>query len=141
MLKCFAFFTLGFLLSPVVAQEVEPSDSTASLPEEKVLDANAVAVLPFENQSTDPNISMFSAELYQEILYQLAIVDGLYVVPYEFVLPYADSSLPSDEIARTLGVGGILEASIQQTDRDFFVSVIYEERLLMTVLKPSIILE
>jgi TolB-like protein/HEAT repeat protein len=110
--KCCAAIALHLLVLPLAAQEDGSTDSV-DLQEQLALDTNALAVLPIEILTTDPRAPALAAEAYELILNELALIDGLYVIGRESVLPYADSALPAVEIARGLGVGTVLESSIR----------------------------
>jgi HEAT repeat protein/TolB-like protein len=110
--KCCAAIALHLCALPLAAQEDEPTDSV-DLQEQLALDTNALVVLPIEILTTDSRAPALAAEAYELILSELASVDGLYVIGRESILPYGSSTLPAVEIARELGVGTILESSIQ----------------------------
>ena len=110
--KCCAAIALHLYALPLAAQEDEPTDSV-DLQEQLALDTNALAVLPIEILTTDPRAPALVAEAYELILNELALIDGLYVIGRESILPYGSSTLPAVEIARGLGVGTILESSIR----------------------------
>jgi adenylate cyclase len=74
----------------------------------------AVAVLPFTNHSTDPENAFFAAGVHEEVLTQLSKVGDLKVISLASVLRYADDQRDVREIGRTLGVGRILEGSVQR---------------------------
>jgi HEAT repeat protein len=96
----------------LAAQEDGSTDSV-DLQRQLALDTNALAVLPIEILTTDPRAPALAAEAYELILNELALIDGLYVIGRELILPYGSSTLPAVEIARELGVGSILESSIR----------------------------
>lgn len=78
--------------------------------------ANSIAVLPFENLSSDPDNAFFSAGLHEEILNQLAKLRSLKVISRTSALHYADSELTITEIAKELNVGAVMEGSVQYAD-------------------------
>ncbi len=111
-MKCCPTIALYLLVLPLAAQQDEPTD-TVDLYEQVALAPHALAVLPVEILTNDPRAPALAAEAYEAILNQLAAIEGLYVIGRESVLPYADSALPTVEIARGLGVGSILESNIR----------------------------
>lgn len=89
-----------------------PEESTPIVATQNAL-PNSIAVLPFENLSSDPDNAFFSAGLHEEILSQLAKLRSLKVISRTSVLHYADSNLTIPEIAKELNVGAVMEGSVQ----------------------------
>jgi TolB-like protein/DNA-binding SARP family transcriptional activator/Tfp pilus assembly protein PilF len=75
-----------------------------------------VAVLPFENLSSDPANAFFASGVYEEILTQLAAIPGLGVISRTSVLEYRGARGNLREIADGLGAGMVLEGSVQRVD-------------------------
>ena len=73
----------------------------------------AVAVLPFQNLSTDSAHAFIARGLHDELLRRLAGISTLKVVDPSSVLGYQDSMKPLRQIGRELGVGSIVEATVQ----------------------------
>jgi serine/threonine protein kinase len=74
-----------------------------------------IAVLPFENLSTDPDSSYFAAGIQQEVLTRLASIGDLKVISRSSTLRYQSKPRYLGEIAKQLGVANILEGSVQKT--------------------------
>jgi TolB-like protein/DNA-binding SARP family transcriptional activator/Tfp pilus assembly protein PilF len=75
-----------------------------------------VAVLPFENLSSEPANAFFASGVYEEILTQLAGVPGLGVISRTSVLEYRGARGNLREIADGLGASLVLEGSVQRVD-------------------------
>jgi serine/threonine-protein kinase len=73
----------------------------------------AIAVLPFENRTTDESQAYFAGSLHDEVLTQLMKVAALRPISRTSVLGYAQTTKPLDTIAVELGVGTIVEGSVQ----------------------------
>jgi serine/threonine-protein kinase len=73
----------------------------------------AVAVLPFRNLSADSSYAYFAGGLHDELLTQLAKVASLKVIGRTSVRGYEETSKPLRQIGQELGVGSIVEASVQ----------------------------
>jgi serine/threonine protein kinase/tetratricopeptide (TPR) repeat protein len=86
----------------------EPSPPTST-----DLARTAIAVLPFENLSAGGEHAYFAGGLHSELLTQLAKVAALTVTARTSVLGYADTHKPLSVIADELGVGSIVEGSVQ----------------------------
>jgi len=75
----------------------------------------SVAVLPFRSLSPDSSQAYFAPALRDEILDRLARVSSLRVVGRTSVAEYADGSRPLRAIAADLGVGRVVEGSVEIT--------------------------
>jgi serine/threonine protein kinase/tetratricopeptide (TPR) repeat protein len=73
----------------------------------------AIAVLPFQNRSADGAHAYFAGSLHDELLTQLFRVEGLTVMGRSSVMTYGGTNRPLREIADELGVGSIVEGSVQ----------------------------
>jgi len=104
-------------ISPAVSEETskekgsDPFSTTPALPAE-----NSIAVLPFVNMSSDPEQEYFSDGITEEILNRLAGVHGLQVAARTSAFSFKGHNQDVREIARTLGVGNILEGSVRKAD-------------------------
>src|SRR5881394_1980892 len=80
------------------------------------LPAKAIAVLPFDNLSRDPDNAYFAEGVQDEILTRLAKVADLKVISRTSTQRF--KSAPSDlrDIAKQLGVTNILEGSVQKAN-------------------------
>ena len=74
----------------------------------------AVAVLPFENLSEDKANAYFADGMQDEIITRLAKVGDLKVISRTSTLPYRTKPEKVSEIGRQLGVGHIVEGSVQR---------------------------
>jgi TolB-like protein/DNA-binding SARP family transcriptional activator len=75
-----------------------------------------VAVLPFENLSSDPENEFFAGGIHEEILTQLSGIAGIGVISRMSVLEYRDAPRNLREIAERLGADVVLEGSVQRAD-------------------------
>ena len=83
--------------------------SVANLP------AKSIAVLPFENLSSDPDNAYFTEGIQDEILARLAKIADLKVISRASTQRYKSSPDDLPQIAKRLGVANILEGSVQKT--------------------------
>jgi TolB-like protein len=74
----------------------------------------AVAVLPFENLSEDKANAYFADGMQDEIITRLAKIGDLKVISRTSTLPYKTKPEKVSEIARQLGVGHVLEGTVQR---------------------------
>jgi serine/threonine protein kinase/Tfp pilus assembly protein PilF len=73
-----------------------------------------IAVLPFENLSTDPDNAYFADGIQEEILTRLASIADLRVISRTSTSQYQSKPRNLAEIAKQLGVANILEGTIQK---------------------------
>jgi eukaryotic-like serine/threonine-protein kinase len=74
----------------------------------------AVAVLPFENMSTDPENEYFSDGITDDIIAQLSKISALKVISRTSSMQYKKTTKKIATIADELGVGAILEGSVRK---------------------------
>src|SRR6059058_4207946 len=82
-----------------------------------------IAVLPFENLSTDPDNAYFAEGIQEEILTRLAGIAGLKVISRTSTQQYQSKPRNLREIAKQLGVANILEGSVQKAADQVRVNV------------------
>jgi serine/threonine protein kinase/Tfp pilus assembly protein PilF len=76
--------------------------------------AKAVAVLPFENMSTDPENEYFSDGITDDIIAQLSKISALKVISRTSSMQYKKTTKKITAIAQELGVGAVLEGSVRR---------------------------
>jgi len=86
-----------------------PSNAVAVLPSGVVIDASAVAVLPFVGLGD----AALAAGLERDVVTSLRTVPGLYVIAEANVQPYAGTELGAAEIGGLLGARGLVDASVE----------------------------
>src|SRR5437763_14805009 len=75
----------------------------------------SIAVLPFENLSSDPENLYFADGIQEEILTRLSKIDDLKVISRTSTQNYKSAPENLLEIAKQLGVAHILEGSVQKS--------------------------
>jgi len=91
---------------PATAAQLAPlSDATA---------IDSIAVLPFEDFSPQGDQAHLARGIADTILHMLAQADGLRVAARTSSFMYQGTSTPIDRIASELGVGAVLEGSVQR---------------------------
>jgi TolB-like protein/Tfp pilus assembly protein PilF len=96
-----------FLLPRVVREKVDKS----------------VAVLPFQNLSSDPENAYFADGIQEEVLTRLAKIADLKVISRASTQQYQSEPGNLAEIAKQLGVANILEGSVQKAGNQVRVNV------------------
>jgi TolB-like protein/predicted Zn-dependent protease len=83
----------------------------------------SIAVLPFENLSSDKENAYFAEGIQDEILTRLAKIGALKVISRTSTSHFASSPQNLPEIARQLGVANILEGTVQKARDAVHVNV------------------
>lgn len=78
--------------------------------------AKAIAVLPFDNLSTDEENSHFVDGMTEDIRNNLSEIDGLRVTSRVSSEKYRDSELNATDIAKELNVSYLLEGTVQKSE-------------------------
>ncbi|MGI9628973.1 MAG: tetratricopeptide repeat protein [Longimicrobiales bacterium] len=115
--------------TPVAEDGNGPSGPAAALAQEEPVVAppsatseRSIAVLPFENLSSDPEDAFFALAVADEVTHALQQVGGLRVINRTSVGRYADSSLSLREIATSLGAERVLSGSVQRQGDEVRIS-------------------
>jgi len=87
------------------------TESTDVMP---TLETKSLAVLPFENLSTNEENEYFSDGLTEDIITQLSKINSLRVISRTSVLQYKENPKPVKEIAKELGITVVLEGSVRR---------------------------
>jgi TolB-like protein/Tfp pilus assembly protein PilF len=83
----------------------------------------SVAVLPFQNLSSDPQNAYFADGIQEEVLTRLAKIGDLKVISRASTQQYQSEPGNLAEIAKQLGVANILEGSVQKAGDQVRVNV------------------
>src|SRR6201987_154984 len=83
----------------------------------------SVAVLPFQNLSSDPDNAYFGDGIQEEVLTRLAKIADLKVISRASTQQYQSNPANFAEIAKELGVANILEGSVQKAGNQVRVNV------------------
>ncbi|MEF9978647.1 MAG: tetratricopeptide repeat protein [Thermomonas sp.] len=75
---------------------------------------NSIAVLPFDNQSSDKDQQYFSDGLSEGFIIALSRIDGLRVISRKSSFEFRDSKEDTKTIAGKLGVSHLLEGSVRR---------------------------
>ncbi len=86
---------------------------TSWLTKHRTPELTSLAVLPFENLTGEPEQEYFVDGLHDELITELAQISALKVISRTSVLRYKQQKKPLPEIARELGVEGILEGTVR----------------------------
>ena len=103
------------------------SSATAELPKQTATNAattdKSVAVLPFENLSSDKENAFFAQGIQDEIITTLSRISGLRVISRTSTARYSSAPENLPEIARQLRVSNVLEGSVQKAGDRVHINV------------------
>src|SRR5262245_18396334 len=101
-------FRIAWEASPV-HPGTQPTSRQPALP-----DRASIAVLPFDNLSSDPEQAFFGHGLAEDLITDLSKVPGLLVIARNSSFAYQGRSVDVRSIARDLGVRYIIEGSVRR---------------------------
>ena len=118
-----AIVAAGLLLFQFTRSHSSSSSPNPGLGANTTIPEKSVAVLPFENLSSDKENAYFAAGIQDEILTRLAKIGGLKVISRSSTQQYQRKPVNLREIALQLGVANILEGSVQKAGTAVHVNV------------------
>jgi TolB-like protein/Tfp pilus assembly protein PilF len=83
---------------------------------------DSIAVLPFENQTHDPDSEYLSDGVTESIMNNLTQLPNLSVTPRSSVIPYKDNQTDTLAIGKKLGVRALLTGRVMQRGNDLIIS-------------------
>jgi TolB-like protein len=83
-------------------------------PDSAKLGAQSIAVLPFVNRSNRDEDLFFTDGIHDDLLTQLAKINGLKVISRTSVMHYRNTDMRIPQIAQELGVATVLEGGVQR---------------------------
>ena len=104
----YAIAALGLLLAVLILTPTVRKRLRSSLPGP----IQSLAVLPLQNLSGDPAQQYFADGMTEALITDLAKIPGLKVISRTSIMQYKDSHERLPQIARELGVDGIVEGSV-----------------------------
>jgi TolB-like protein len=113
----------GTPASHVVAAPAPSDSGAASTSAIAAIPAKSIAVLPFENLSSDKDNAYFSDGMQDLILTKLADIGQLKVISRTSTMKYASHPEDLKTIAQQLGVATILEGSVQKAGNQVLINV------------------
>ena len=104
------------LLEPPKAPAIEP-EVELSIP-----DKPSIAVLPFDNLSAYPEQGYFNEGIAGEILTDLSMLTGLFVISRHSTFMYKGKSVTARQVSQDLGVRFVLQGSVRKAGDDLSIT-------------------
>jgi len=122
LLMIAALLAIAGILLAVVRPNEEVVTASESLPA-VASDKPAIAVLPFDNFSPNPDDAYFADGMHEEIIAQLSRISALKVISRTSVMQYREARRSVREIAGALGVDYLLEGSARKAGEQVRLTV------------------
>ncbi|NNF12195.1 MAG: tetratricopeptide repeat protein [Gemmatimonadetes bacterium] len=90
---------------------------------DSIREGPSIAVLPFENRSSDEDAVFFVDGIHDEVLNRLTTVGAIRVISRSSVMSYRDAPKPIREVGQELGVRTVLEGGVQRAGELVRISV------------------
>lgn len=101
----------------VAGVTVVPSETSAQVsPPPDIRRIQSIAVLPLENLSGDPRQEYFADGMTEAVIAELSKIGKLKVISRTSAMQYKSVKKPLPQIARELGVDGLIEGSVLRED-------------------------
>ena len=100
-----------------ITETSQQSMATKTRKQESPLDVHpdSLAVLPFVNMSDDPEQEYFSDGLTEDIITDLSLIPGLFVIARNSTFTYKDKSVDVRRLGEEMGVRYVLEGSVRKS--------------------------
>ncbi len=107
-----ALAATGYIgLQRPMTPDVPVLDETTAVP---LPDKPSIAVLPFNNMSSDTEQEYFADGMTEDLITDLSKISGLFVISRHSVFPYKGQAINIRQVARDLGVRYVLEGSVRK---------------------------
>lgn len=106
-------FAVAIAVVVVLASSWAVRSTNTPVAAPNTLDPNRIVVLPFRDISADQSLGYLAEGLAEHLVGELSSVPALSVVSQSAVRHYAVSGVSQDSLARALGAGSLVEASLQ----------------------------
>jgi adenylate cyclase len=114
------------LAKPVHAYRMHPlagAAPPAAAPARERVDKPAIAVLPFDNMSGEPEQEFFADGITEDIITELSRFRGLFVISRNSSFKYKGRPVEVQKFARELGVQYVVEGSVRKAGRRVRITV------------------
>jgi len=117
-----SLFVLALLVSVLVFQRERTAEAQVAAAVSSGLDQSRIAVLYFEDLSSDGSLEYVADGLTESLIQQLSEVRSLDVVSRNGVAPFRETSITPDSLARILDVGTLIRGSVESSGDDLRIT-------------------
>ncbi len=96
--------------------------SQSNIHETSEFENRTVAVLYFENMSSEKENEYFCAGMTEDLIIDLSKIQDLNVIPRSDVLPFRDNEVNSQKVGENLGVSYIVEGSVRKAGKKIHIT-------------------
>lgn len=96
---------------------------SAAASEAPALEPTRIAVLPFDDHSSDGELAGVARGLTGDLIHELDRVEGLELVSYTGVQPFREPEVTLDSVARILRAGTLIEGSVEPSGESLALSI------------------
>ncbi len=82
----------------------------------------SIAVLPFANMSSDPEQEYFSDGLTEDIITDLSLIPGLFVIARNSTFTYKGKVVTTQQVGKEMGVRYVLEGSVRKSGKQMRIT-------------------
>lgn len=100
--------------------ETRSAAASADVP---ALEPTRIAVLPFDDHSSDGELAGIARGLTGDLIHELDRVEGLELVSYTGVQPFREPKVTLDSVARILRAGTLIEGSVEPAGDSLALSI------------------
>jgi len=115
----FDLTSTGIVRTKHLESSDEISEEQESLPD---MLPDSLAVLPFTNRSDDPEQEYFSDGLTEDIITDLSLIPGLFVIARSSTFSYKGKSVDVRQLGQEMGVRYVLKGSVRKSNGQVRVS-------------------
>ena len=115
----FDLTSTGIVRTKHLESSDEISEEQESLPD---MLPDSLAVLPFANRSDDPEQEYFSDGLTEDIITDLSLIPGLFVIARSSTFSYKGKSVDVRQLGQEMGVRYVLKGSVRKSNGQVRVS-------------------
>jgi len=102
------------IAGPIQAFHVRPKSSDVPATASPTPDKPSIAILPFDNMSSDPEQEFFADGMTEDLITAISKLRWFFVIARNSTFVYKNQSIDVREVARELGVRYVLEGSVRK---------------------------
>jgi TolB-like protein len=118
-----ALLVVGTIIAYPVLDNIFDAERESTIALHQEAGWNAIAVLPLESLSEEPEQEYFVSGMHDALIAGLSAISGLRVTSKTSTMRYRESAAGLPEIAEELGVASLVEGSVYKVDRRVRITI------------------